>query len=92
MARACSVCRSKHLVDVDRALNQGEPYRVVASRFELGPSAIFRHRKDHLSTVAHSQQPLPPNEIEGLKERLEAAECRIVILAKGLLNLSEKYP
>ena len=88
MPRRCSVCLCKYLKDIDRALEQGEPYRTVAERFSLGSSAVFRHKKEHLSRMNQSQRALSGADIKRLEQRLETAEGRIGFLAKMLLKLS----
>jgi hypothetical protein len=47
MPRVCTICRHPDREAMDRALVSGEPYRVVANRFEASASALFRHQ-EHL--------------------------------------------
>ena len=87
MPRPCSICASPNLADVDRALGAGEPYRVVAERFALGPSAVFRHRKEHVSRLAEPQPTLLQIDLGPLEQRLDAAEMGIQHLAQAYLTL-----
>jgi hypothetical protein len=47
MSRTCTICTHPAKESINQALLNGEPHRVVASRYEASRSAVFRH-KDHL--------------------------------------------
>jgi hypothetical protein len=48
MTRTCSICSRADRAEIDRAAIAGESYRVIASRFGAGRSAMMRHKADHL--------------------------------------------
>lgn len=45
--RRCSVCLHRNRVDIDAALDTGEPYRQLALLHGLSRSALCRHWCDH---------------------------------------------
>lgn len=45
MGRPCSVCSHPKLKEIDQSLLIGTPYRDIARRFEISPSAAHRHSK-----------------------------------------------
>ncbi len=51
MARACTVCTSPDRTSIDRDLLSGTPYRAVGKRYGVGTSAVFRHKRDHLTEL-----------------------------------------
>jgi hypothetical protein len=93
MPRSCTVCNHSERELIERALLAGEPFRNIAVRYGLSPSALVRHRTDHLPAAlvrAHdSEQILRADSLledvrnaEGRAERLyKAAEA---ILARAL--------
>jgi hypothetical protein len=48
MTMVCVVCRHPRRIDIDRAVIAGAGYRVIASQFGVGRSAVMRHKADHL--------------------------------------------
>ena len=77
MARTCTVCIHPAREEIDKALLDGGPYRRIAGRFGASPSAVYRHKKDHLPKalikaaevreVQHGDDLL--DQLRGLQER-----------------------
>jgi len=54
--RTCTICRHPDREAIDAAIVVGEPYRAIAARTGTTPSALSRHKRDHLpATVARAQ-------------------------------------
>jgi hypothetical protein len=76
MTRTCTVCTHPDRESIDKALLTGESLRNIAKRFDIGPSAVFRH-KEHIPVelvkaneaiaMAHSQDLL--EQMRDLNER-----------------------
>src|SRR5215469_4143812 len=93
MPLTCSVCCHSEREPIERALLGGEPYRHISVRYGLSPSALVRHRTDHLPAAlvrAHDSEEIlradslleDVRNAEGRAERLyKAAEA---ILARAL--------
>src|SRR4051794_27269317 len=56
MPRACTVCTHPARAAIDRALVAGQPYRDIAGQFSVSPSALDRHRAEHLSPAVQQAQ------------------------------------
>lgn len=54
--RTCSICQNHRRRQIDQALVSGEPYRSVAKRFEVGPSAVLRHKSHVLPAVLDAKR------------------------------------
>jgi hypothetical protein len=48
MPRKCSACESDHLKEIDSLLINNESNRFIATRFNLTPAAVQRHKANHL--------------------------------------------
>ena len=48
MPRTCTVCTHPDREEIDKALLDGGPYRVIAVRFGASASAVYRHKREHL--------------------------------------------
>lgn len=48
MGRPCSICRHPQRPAIDAALSGGDAFRTVAERFGTSPTALFRHKAEHL--------------------------------------------
>ena len=48
MPRICTICTHPDREGIDKALLDGGPYRGIAERFGASPSAVYRHKQDHL--------------------------------------------
>jgi hypothetical protein len=47
--RPCTVCAHEKRQEIDKALITGTTHRNVAEQFRLSPSAVYRHKRGHLS-------------------------------------------
>jgi hypothetical protein len=57
MARKCSICFSKQRTDIETALLDGTPFRLIAQRFGTSAAALCRHQADHLpATLVQAKQ------------------------------------
>jgi hypothetical protein len=76
MTRTCTICTHADRESIDKALLAGESLRNIAKRFDIGPSAVFRH-KEHIPValvkaneavaIAHGQDLL--EQMRDLNER-----------------------
>ena len=48
MVRTCTICRHEDRAEVERALVQREPYRHIATRYDVSTGALQRHAREHL--------------------------------------------
>jgi hypothetical protein len=48
MPRRCTVCDHAQREEIDRALVAGGAFRNLAKRFDTSPTAMFRHKAEHL--------------------------------------------
>lgn len=48
MGRPCTVCQHEELQEIDKTLVTGTTHRIVAEQFRLSPSAVYRHKRNHL--------------------------------------------
>jgi hypothetical protein len=77
MPRTCTICTHAQKEEIDKLLVAGTPFRNIAGRFGASPSAVFRHKHDHLPTalvaayeargIAHGETLL--EQLRGLQER-----------------------
>jgi hypothetical protein len=77
MPRKCSACESDHLKEIDSLLINNESNRFIATRFNLTPAAVQRHKTNHLpvllvkakaaETVAHADKLI--DQVQDLLER-----------------------
>ena len=51
MARSCTICIHPQRESIDQELLAGRGYRSVANQFGVGPSSVFRDRRDHLASL-----------------------------------------
>lgn len=49
MPRTCSVCNHSQREEIEKALLSGESFRNIAKRTGTSPTALFRHKSDHLA-------------------------------------------
>ena len=49
MPRLCTICHHPDREAIDKALIAGEPFRNIAKRTGTSPTALFRHKSDHLA-------------------------------------------
>ena len=48
MPRTCTVCNHRDREEIDSALLGGEAFRNLAKRFATSPTALFRHKRQHI--------------------------------------------
>src|SRR5690242_17043730 len=63
MSRTCSICSHQNRPEIEGALLAGESFRGVSKRFGTSPTALFRHKTDHL------QRPVTLRTTEQLPEK-----------------------
>ena len=51
MPRPCTICIHPDRETIDQQLLAGTPYRTVGKQHSVGVSAVFRHRRDHLTRL-----------------------------------------
>lgn len=68
MPRACSVCSHPRTAEIAKALAAGDPFRTVASRFELTQAAVQRHNVNCLRAARK------PKESRGKAEQVAPAD------------------
>ena len=76
MARACTVCTHPEHQSIDRDLLSGTPYRAVGKRYGVGTSAVFRHRRDHLTELM--AKAVEAREIRGLERHVSVIWSSLV--------------
>ena len=65
MPRKCSVCNPEQRESIDQDLLSGTPYRSVGKRYGVGTSAVFRHKRDHITQLI--AQAVEAREVRGLE-------------------------
>ena len=78
MPHVCTTCAHPELEQIDRALLANEPLRRIGARFDLSPSALSRHRRNHLEQRAEQGD---------LSGRVEELERRVTKLHRSLVKL-----
>lgn len=57
MPKKCSICVHKKRKDIESAILEGKPLRLVASRFSVSEDALSRHKLKHiLAALAKAQE------------------------------------
>jgi len=75
MPRTCTVCGHAEREAIDRALLAGEAFRNIAERFGTSPTAVFRHKADHVpAALAQASEAAEVARADGLLDQL--AELR----------------
>ena len=90
----CSICRHKRRSEIELALIHKLPVRVVATRYDVSPNAVFRHRRKHMppQLVAAIMTASKPSEVD--LEQLQKSESEgllasLISQRAGLQMLSE---
>ncbi len=86
MGRRCTICEHPQRQEIDKALLSGLSFRKIGKRFDINPSAAYRHRQTHVvDLIARVQKPLNREELaraEKLAEQqqeTQAGELRYAI-------------
>ena len=73
MPQICTICRHAKRDEIDQALLSEEPLRTIAKRSATSPTALFRHKRDHIATALASAKHVADElQAETLFERLRA--------------------
>ena len=57
MPRRCTICLHKERSAIDKALVEREPFRHIASQFQVSTASLVRHSDDHLpSSLVRAQK------------------------------------
>ena len=78
MPHLCTTCQHKDLDQIDQALLANEPLRRIAARFGLSPSALWRHKRNHMERRAEQDE---------LAGRVEKLENKVTRLHRSLVEL-----
>lgn len=54
--RTCSVCNHRSRQAIEEGLLAGEAFRNIAKRFGMSPTALFRHKSEHLLQSLQASQ------------------------------------
>ena len=94
MGRPCTICRHPKREEIDRALVRNEAgYRTIAARFDISPSALFRHKREHLpALIAKGLEALgvASPETADPDEAIRAAQQSPQALSRGLQALANE--
>ena len=82
MPHLCTTCQHKDLDQIDQALLANEPLRRIAARFGLSPSALWRHKRNHLGQGSEECQPG-----DALACRVDKLEKKVTRLHRSLVEL-----
>ncbi|MFZ2088783.1 MAG: hypothetical protein WAU47_09425 [Desulfobaccales bacterium] len=88
MPKPCSVCGHEARDQIDRALLAGVPYRTLAAKYNLSPSALCRHTR-HLARaleVARTRQDQKFN--REILDKLDLLETRLNRMFKAAAETS----
>jgi hypothetical protein len=77
MVQRCSVCNHPSRPEIDRGLLAGVPYRALAGKFGLSPSALCRHAKHLAHQIAQQRRHEDASHQAALLERLDLLNSRL---------------
>ncbi len=85
MPRVCSVCTHPQRPEIDRALVDGATFRNIAERFGTSPTALTRHKKEHVpGHVAKAREAKQVADADDLLQQLKALRTKAIsILQKA---------
>jgi hypothetical protein len=61
MPRTCTICTNEHRPEIDRDLVTGASFRIIAERWSVTKSALYRHKQEHLPghlVKAHEEESI----------------------------------
>ncbi len=77
MPRACTVCTHPKRDEIDAALVAGVALRNIAKRFDTSPTAVFRHKGEHLpAKLVMAEKASEVAQADGLIEQLQDLQRR----------------
>jgi hypothetical protein len=77
MPRVCIVCQSAKRSEIDQLLINGEAYRSIAKRFDIGESAVYRHQKGHLvKSLVRAKQAEQEANADSLIDQVQALRAK----------------
>ncbi len=74
---ALTVCNHAQRPEIDREITRGLPYRALAEKFGLSPSALRRHAKHLAGVLERQRRQQDENNIAALLERLDLLNARL---------------
>jgi len=77
MDKRCTVCNHASRPEIDRGLIQGVPYRALAEKYGLSPSASRRHTKHLAHTFDRQRRHEDQLQAAALLERLDLLNARL---------------
>jgi DNA-binding transcriptional ArsR family regulator len=86
MPRVCTVCSHPQRPEIDRALVAGElSFRNIAERFGTSPTALTRHKKEHVPvSLAKAQEAAATADADDLLQQIKDLRNRaLAILGKA---------
>lgn len=77
MPRSCTVCTHDEAHAINVALVQRDPFRHIASLYEVSTSALQRHAREHLpALLARAKDAVEVADADSLLNRVEALQSR----------------
>jgi hypothetical protein len=61
MPRTCTICTHENRPEIDSDLVTGKSFRIIAQRWSVSTSALYRHKQDHLPAhlaKAHEEESI----------------------------------
>ena len=87
MPRTCTICGHKKRAAIEKAVLAGESLRNIAQRYGTSPTALFRHKNDHLTNaVVKAAGAAEVAHGEGLLAKLESIETEARTLLQAALR------
>ncbi len=77
MDKRCTVCNHAQSPEIDRETTRGLPYRALADKFGLSPSARRRHAKRLARALDRQRRQQDENNLAALLERLDLLNARL---------------
>jgi hypothetical protein len=74
--RTCTICTHERRAEIDAALLDGEPYRVIAIRCEASASAVQRHREHLPSFIVKAHEAQEVAQADTLLEQVRSLQTR----------------
>lgn len=86
MPRVCTICTHPQRGAIDAALLAGGSFRNIAQQFAISPTALFRHRGEHIpAALAQAQEATEVAQADDLLAQLRDLQRRTL----GILSAAE---